>query len=162
MELLTIPQKTAADLLGVTPRRLRQIEAEQPDNPPPRDEQGQYPARQYGEWLRQQWRASVGFADDGRVFDYDAERARLTHHQANAAAQEDQRKRGELIPADQVAQYWGDIVSNARSRLLSLPSRIAGVCARKDQSTIEAEARAIIHEVMAELAAAGNDGRPPA
>lgn len=161
MELLTIPQKIAADLLGVTTRRLRQIETEQPDSPPPRNEQGHYPARQFGDWLRSQWRKSVGFAEDGTAYDYDQEKARLTHHQANTAAQEDQRKRGELIPAADVQQYWSDIVSNARSRLLSLPSRIAGVCAGKDQSIIETEARAIVYEVMAELAAGGN-GTPPA
>lgn len=161
MEILTINQKTAAELLGVTPRRLRQIENENPDDPPPRDEQGQYPARQFGAWLRQQWRASVGFADDGKVYDYDSERARLTHHQANTAEMEDQKKRGELIPAADVQQYWSDLVSNARSRLLSLPSRIAGVCAGKGQAELETEARAIIYEVLAELAAGGN-GTPPA
>lgn len=161
MELLSIPQKIAAELLGVTPRRLRQVEAEQPDSPPPRDEQGQYPARQYGEWLRSQWRASVGFADDGKVYDYDSERARLTYHQANAAAMDDQLKQGRLIPAEQVQQTWSDIVSSARAKLLSLPSRIAGVCAGKSQAELETEARAIVYEALRELAA-GNPAEPTA
>lgn len=160
METLTINQRQAAALMDVTPRRMRQLDSET-DDPPQRNEQGQYPCEDFGRWMRDQWRKSVGFAEDGTAYDYDQEKARLTHHQANAAAQEDQRKRGELIPAADVQQYWSDIVSNARSRLLSLPSRIAGVCAGKDQSTIEAEARAIIHEVMAELASGGN-GTPPA
>ena len=82
-------------------------------------------------------------------------------NRANAAAQEDQRKRGELIPAVDVQQYWCDIVSNARSRLLSLPSRIAGVCAGKPQAELEIEARSIVYEVLAELASGGN-GTPPA
>ncbi len=160
METLTINQRQAAALMDLTPRRMRQLDSET-DDPPPRDQAGLYPCEDFGRWMRDQWRKSVGFAEDGTAYDYDQEKARLTHHQANAAAQEDQRKRGELIPAVDVQQYWCDIVSNARSRLLSLPSRIAGVCAGKPQAELEIEARSIVYEVLAELASGGN-GTPPA
>lgn len=153
MEILTINQRTAAELLGVTPRRLRQIQTENPDDPPPRDQDGQYPARQFGDWLRQQWQKSVGIAADGTVYDYDQERARLTHHQANAAAQDDLARQARLIPAEQVQAAWSEMVTAARSRLLALPSRVAGVCAGKGQHEIEQEARALVYEALAELAA---------
>mgnify|MGYP003586346038 CR=1 FL=1 len=155
----TITQKQASELLGVTTRRLRQIEQEQPDDPPPRDQDGQYPAPQFGEWLRAQWRKSVGFTDDGAVYDYDQERARLTHHQANAAALEEQTKQGRLIPADLVKQTWSDLIMAARARLLALPSKLAG-CAGSDPAEVEAQARAIVYEALRELAASNNTTAP--
>lgn len=153
----TMNQKTASALMGITPRRLRQIETENPDNPPPRNEQGLYAARQFGDWLRDQWRSSMGFADDGRVFDYDSERARLTHHQANTAEMEDQLKRGELIPAYQVEQAWSDMVASARTRLLALPSRVASACSGKNAEDIEVLARDIITEALLQLSGGAQD-----
>lgn len=101
----------------------------------------------------------MGIADDGTAYDYDTERARLTHHQANAAAMDEQRKRGEMIPAEDVQQTWSEIVAAARAKLLALPSRLAGTCAGRDQAGIETEARAIIYEALSELAR-GGDGTP--
>lgn len=156
METLTINQRQAAALMDLTPRRMRQLDSET-DDPPPRDQAGLYPCEDFGRWMRDQWRKSVGFAEDGTAYDYDQEKARLTHHQANAAAQEDQRKRGELIPAYQVEQAWSDMVASARTRLLALPSRVASACSGKNAEDIEVLARDIITEALLQLSGGAQD-----
>ena len=150
----TMNQIQAAALMGVTPRRMRQIDNE--ENPPIRDQAGQYPCKEFGEWMRSTWRQGLGFADDGSAYDYDSERARLTHHQANVAAQEDQTRQGQLIPAEVVKSTWCNLVANAKSKLLSLPHRLAVVCVDQPQERIEAEARAIVYEALNELAEGEN------
>ena len=124
-----LTQAQAAALLGVTTRRIRQRSKE--DNPPPQDEAGQYPCEAFGKWMVDDFRRGLGIAEDGTVYDYDLERARLTHHQANSAMLEEQAKRGALIPAEQVKNTWADLVASARSKLLALPSRLASACTGK-------------------------------
>lgn len=64
-----------------------------------------------------------GSAQD--FYDYEAERARLTHHQANMAAMDEKTKAGKLIPADVVANAWGGLVSAFRARTLGIPTKVA-------------------------------------
>jgi len=75
-------------------------------------------------WLLARAMAKVG-GGDGETYVYEAERARLTFHQANLAALDESVKRGNLIPAETVAAEWADIVGRCRSKLLALPSRLA-------------------------------------
>lgn len=149
-----ITQSQAAAILGVSTRRIRQRSQE--DNPPPQDETGQYPCESFGKWLHQDFRRGLGIAEDGTVYDYDMERARLTHHQANSAALDEQTKQGKLIPADLVRSTWSDLVASARAKLLALPSRLASACSGKDAEAIEGEARGIVTEALAELAGGEN------
>lgn len=149
-----ITQAQAAAILGVSTRRIRQRSQE--DNPPPQDETGQYPCESFGKWLHQDFRRGLGIAEDGTVYDYDMERARLTHHQANSAALDEQTKQGKLIPADLVRITWSDLVASARAKLLALPSRLASACSGKDAEAIEGEARGIVTEALAELAGGEN------
>ena len=152
-----LTQAQAAALLGVTTRRLRQRSQE--DSPPPQDDAGQYPCEAFGKWMLNDFRRGLGITKNGEVFDYDAERARLTHHQANNAALEEQTKHRLLIPVDQVRQYWSDLVASAKAKLTGLPSRLASSCAGKGATELETEARGIINEALEELAR-GKDGVP--
>lgn len=152
-----ITQGQAAALLGVTTRRIRQRSQE--ESPPPQDEAGQYPCEAFGKWMQNDWRRGMNFNEEGIAYDYDAERARLTHHQANNAALEEQTKHRLLIPAEQVRQTWSDIVAAARAKLLALPARLASSCAGKKSSEVEEEARSIVYEALTELAG-GGDGVP--
>ncbi|WP_294348458.1 hypothetical protein [Prosthecochloris sp.] len=154
--VLTQPQ--AAALLGVTTRRIRQRSQE--EDPPLQDKNGQYPCKEFGKWMLNDFRRGLGIAKDGTgYYDYDGERARLTFHQANNAEMEEQRKRRELIPANDIRQAWSDIISSARLKMLSLPTRIASVCSGKPASEIEKEAREIVNEALIELSE-GGDGVP--
>lgn len=155
-DAVKLTQAQAAALLGVSTRRIRQRSQE--ENAPPQDEAGQYPCWEFGEWMLADFRRGLGIAKDGTVYDYDMERARLTHHQANSASLEEDAKRGRLIPADVVKSTWCDLVASARARLLSLPSRIASACSGKGAAEIETEARGIVYEALNELAGGEDAG----
>lgn len=155
----SLNQSQAAGILGVTTRRIRQRSQE--ENPPPQDGAGRYPCAAFGKWLLEDFRRGLGISDDGTVYDYDAERARLTHHQANSAAIEEQAKNGTLVHVDLVRQTWSDVVASSRAKLLALPSRLASSCAGRPAAGVETEARAIVNEALEELAN-GGDGVPSA
>ncbi len=157
MKAQPLTQSQASALLGVTARRIRQRDQE--DNPPPKNEAGKYPCDAFGKWMLDDFRRGLGVSEDGTVYDYDAERARFTFHQANSAEMEAQRKRRELIPSREIRQAWADIVASARAKLLALPSRLASSCSEKSAGELEKEAQSIIYEALKELAE-GGDGVP--
>ena len=149
--MIGLSKAQAAALAGVGVRRLDQLAHE--DDPPPRSSDGTYPPKEFGDWLRRRQLASLGVAQDGTVYDYDAERARLTHHQANIAALDEAKRRGELIPAEDVAREWADMVGRCRSQLLALPARLAArVMTCTTVRECEDFARDEVHAALGELA----------
>ena len=89
-------------------------------------------------------------------YDYDTEKARLTHHQANIAELEEQVKRKNLLPADVVQTHWETMVANMRARLLNLPGRLAGsVMGVSTTQDAEREAMKIIREALEEISGHG-------
>ena len=106
-------QKQAAELRGVTPRCLRQLETEG-DNPPPRNANGKYPALEYGDWLKNQYTNSR--------FAYAKEKARLTHYQANEKELQVKAFKRELLPYDEVVDHWTMLLRNARAVILTIPA----------------------------------------
>lgn len=156
--MIGLSKAQAAALAGVGVRRLDQLAHE--DDPPVRSSDGTYPPKEFGDWLRRRQLESLGVAQDGTVYDYDAERARLTHHQANIAALDEAKRRGELIPAEDVAREWADMVGRCRSKLLALPARLAArVMTCTTVREAEDFARGEVHAVLDELATevAGQD-----
>lgn len=142
-----------AELSGMTLRNLYKLR-ESPNPPPFID--GKLPCVESGRWLRDRFKSELGVSSDGEVYDYDAERARLTFHQANTAALEEARKRKELIPSEEVKSHWESMAANTRAKLLNLPGRLA--TALNEQSTVqerERVARELIHEALIELAGNG-------
>ena len=97
------------------------------DDPPPRGVEGGYNCKKYGEWLRRRAVAGLGVTNDGDIYDFQAERARLTHHQANKTRLEEYALNGKLIPAAQVEEEWLNRAMAMRAKLLSLPSKLATV-----------------------------------
>ena len=139
-EYLTTSQ--AAELRGVSKRRLRQIHNE--DNPPPRHDAESYDARKYGEWLVSQ--------SSSEGFDYNAERARLTKFQADEKELQVKVLEGDLVPSDQVVEMIETLISNARAKLLNLPIKAAQVAlAAKDLKEIEREIKELVYEALSEL-----------
>lgn len=86
-------------------------------------------------------------------FDLTAERARLAHHQANAAGLQERKLRGELIEIEECADIIGQDYANVRARLLAIPSRAApellGLCT----TAIRARLDDLVREVLEELSA---------
>jgi len=89
-------------------------------------------------------------------FDYDVEKARLTHHQANIAGLEEEIKRKNLIPADAVQTHWESMIGNMRGKLLNLPGRLASKVVGTDTlQDAEREAMLLIREALEEVAKSG-------
>lgn len=85
-------------------------------------------------------------------YDYEAERARLTHHQANKASLEEQVLEGRLIEADVVERVWGDMVSSFRAKVLAVPTKAAHqFLALNDLNDAQDLLKDHLHEALAEL-----------
>ena len=84
--------------------------------------------------------------------DLNEERTRLTKAQADRAELELQEKEGDLISSDVIKTIWSDYVSNTRSKLLALPSKL-GHLTQAAESYAEAEAiiKAAVYECLEEL-----------
>ena len=81
------------------------------------------------------------------------ERTRLTRLQADRVELETAILRAELIPADVVKNVWTGILGAVRSRLLSLPPRLAGVgFGASTHEELEHTATDLVHEALNELA----------
>lgn len=63
--------------------------------------------------------------DDGNIIVFEAERARLTKEQADKAAMQNAVTRGVLVDVEQVAQHWGVLLTNCKTKLLAIPTKAA-------------------------------------
>ena len=103
-------------------------------------------------WLRRDI-SKLTVGGDGEVLDYEAERARLTHHQANKTEMEAAVMRGDLIPADTVQQVQADMVGRCRARLLAIPTKAAHqMLGLDDLSEAQDVLKQNIYEALRELA----------
>jgi phage terminase Nu1 subunit (DNA packaging protein) len=89
--------------------------------------------------------------DVARRYDLEEERARLSHHQANLAALDEEVKKKNLIPADVVLERWQTVIANVRARLLSIPSQLAATCENAPRQQIEDKASDMVRLALEEL-----------
>jgi phage terminase Nu1 subunit (DNA packaging protein) len=143
-----------AELIGVSQRRIHQMADE--GNPPPKNANGRFPCRESGLWMRDRIISQLGVASNGEAYDFNAERARLTFHQANLSALDEEIKRKNVIPAETVQHHWETMAGNVRAKLLNLPGRLAvKVTGHGTVQDAEREARELIHEALQELSGNG-------
>lgn len=83
----------------------------------------------------------------GSVLDGAAEKARLDKARADLAELELATKEARLVPASAIEKAWGNIATEVRTRLMSIPASTAPLITGK-QSTVEIEA--IIREQVDE------------
>lgn len=89
-------------------------------------------------------------------YDYDTEKARLTHHQANIASLEEEIKRKNLLPADVVQSHWESLAANTRGKMLNIPGRLANsVMGAETVQEAERAAMELIREALEELSGNG-------
>ena len=94
------------------------------------------------------------FPGEGDNLDLTQERARLAHHQANKAALEERKLKGELIAVEEVAEIVGKDYGNVRARLLAIPSKAAPELAlQSDPQQAFVVIQTLITEALAELTA---------
>ncbi len=152
-----LTQAQAAEIVGLTARRLRQLQDE--GSGPAQTAGGQYDPKEVGRWYRQRLLSEMGVAGDGQAYDYEAERARLTKAQADKTELEAAELAGSLVRVDEVEAEWGRMLGSMRSRLLSLPSK-AGPRVRVALND-EESAALIEAEVLEALQELSTDGIPP-
>lgn len=152
-------KKQVAEFLGTTQRTITDW-MYKPKDPFPVSEYGStgaatkfHPKSVIKWYVRHEISKRLGSTDDGQVYDYEAERARLTNKQAEKAQLELQVLRGELIPATRVEEEQGAMVTAFRTRCLSIPIKAAPVLVnREDPAAIEGYLRELIYEALNELA----------
>ena len=89
-------------------------------------------------------------------FNYDTERDRLTHHQANVESLKEQQLASHLLPCDIVVRTWQGMVANIKARLLSMPAKLAPVLLNcSDLQDVEASIKQQVYESLTELSRCG-------
>lgn len=113
----------------------------------------QYKTEDVIQWLINREIGKLTVDDDGRVHDYEAERARLTHHQANKTELESKVLKGQLIHAETVEQVQGDMVSSFRSKILAIPTKAAhSMIGLDDLNEAKDILKEYLYEALSELA----------
>lgn len=86
-------------------------------------------------------------------YDYELERGRLTHHQANKTALEEKRLAGELIERNQHEQIVTDLAATIRAHSLAIPTKAAHLFLDLSKlEEIQANLKTLIYELLNELA----------
>lgn len=94
--------------------------------------------------------AAGRMSEDG--YDLTAERARLSHHQANCEELKERQLTGELIPAEEVSAQWSDMILAMRAKVLALPGKVANVAmAAETLREVEEFVTEELHEALNEL-----------
>ena len=149
MAAATQPLAVIAKLLDLSERRIQQLSRE---GVIPKATRGQYDligsVRGYVRYLRDQAVSAQAGAPD-----YAVERARFIRARADLAEMEAQQRRGSLIAADDAEAAWIAILALLRTRLLSLPDRLAPLVYETDNLAGTRDLlRAILREALEDLA----------
>jgi hypothetical protein len=139
--------KTISKLLDLSHRRVQQLVAE---GVIPKMERGRYElvpvVRAYIHYLRER-NIQAG------VVSLEEVRTRKIKAEAELAEMELAKLRGETINVDAAAIVWGEVLGVAKSRLLSIPAKLAPIVAVEDAPAIcKALIEEQVFEVLDELA----------
>jgi phage terminase Nu1 subunit (DNA packaging protein) len=152
-----ITKDFVAAMLGVEIRRVEQLEADKSD-PLPVAIRNKGKANQYDigavlKWQNRQLLAGVSENPDGTIYDFQKERARLTHEQADKVELENTQLRGELLPVGLLEQVLIESYTNLRAHLLAAPANHAVLlydCDNVDE--LRARFSEIVEKLLNELA----------
>lgn len=141
---MALTQTQAAKIADISARRLRQLA--QDGTGPKQDANGQYPEQEFGQWLRARAASEIG------GYNYEAERARLTHEQADKTALENSELRADLVRMATVERYWSDMGASLRAKLISIPPKLSALVADVvTRAKFLAQSEALIYEALAEI-----------
>lgn len=117
----------------------------------------QYDTEDVISWLIRREIEKLTITDDGRVYDLDSERSRLTHHQANKTELEELVLKGDLIPADEVLNQWEKMVSSFRAKMLSMPTKTSHLLINVSEfDEVENILKTHVYEALKELSDESN------
>ena len=148
---LPLQLQQCAELIGVSLRRVQQM-TETGDLPKDASHGG-IDCAWFAKWLKDRHARDFGVTDDGKIYNFEAERARKMKHDADVAEMESGVMRGELIRAEDVERTWAGIIASARTRILALPPELAMLVAAPDKRVeVQAIAQRIVDAALTELA----------
>jgi len=118
-------------------------------------QQNIYDTERVIEWLVKN-RLERALGSSSGSFDYDAERARLTHHQANKAEIEAQMLRKDSVSLKKMRGLWIDVTLLIRNKLLSTSKKLAPMLVTESSVSdidriITDEITEILHELSTGL-----------
>lgn len=158
-----INQEAAAILAGVTVQSL--ILWDKQDNPPPRNPDGTYSARNYGKWLteyrglKKRGPKPKDRPEDGSNESFSEAERRLKLAQAIKVERENEVAAGNLIEIDKLEAQWQLILTRVRSRLLKMPTSLAPtVLGNTDAHAIQSIIKDAVHDALTELSEDWRDG----
>ena len=161
MSVMNSPMLTKADLaygFEVDERTISRWQ-DRDENPLPVAERNRtkagnrYDLRAVLQWLRRETLSEAGVAADGAVYDYEAERARLTKAQADKTELEVRELRAELVRLPVVELHWQGMVAAMRAKLLALPSRVAAQVADPERlQQTQDQVQTLIYEALGDIA----------
>lgn len=142
--LKCLQQKEICLLLGVS--RMTMLEWGREGLP--RNEDRTYCWADVWAWVRRRWAEAkrVEGGDVGKEEDEDL--ARWRKARADLAEMEVARKRGELVPTEEVAAEVGRLLTEFKGNLLALPQRLAPRLARREPRVVADELDRAIRGVM--------------
>lgn len=91
--------------------------------------------------------------EDGQeLYNYNAEKARATHHEANIKAMNEDLLSGETVKTEEVQEVWSLMTSNWKAKMLALPSNVVMELARtKEKASIMKILKTAINDTFVEL-----------
>ena len=104
------------------------------------------------DWYHQKVATDMSDGADGEQFNYEKEKARLTHYQADRADIENQKIRGELVDAQEVQDHIVNVIIVFRKSMLNVPNRVSHpVSISTDEIEIKEIIKKEIHDSLNEL-----------
>lgn len=144
MSLHQLSQKDAAELLGTTPRSLR--DWEQDGQGIPRNADGTYPPTALVAWWVQR---HTGSADD---LDAEQERARKDKEAADRLALQNAETRGDVARLSVIERELGMVYADHRANALGIPSRLSPRLVGLNADQIRDRLEGAIYELLTGLA----------
>ena len=142
-------QEECADWLDISSRRFRELLDE---GVIVRADKGGYDLKSVvKQYIRQQREIAAGRGGGESQAIKADEDARLARARADKAEMELAEARGQLIPADQIADTWNAAVQIMRTRVLAIPTKAAPRVGSKDIATAEKVIRDEVVEALSEL-----------
>lgn len=146
-----LTQEAAGVLANVSVQTMKKWEKQ--DNPPPRNADGSYSAKEFGPWLstHRGHRKAGAPGHVGRGNRDEAE-IRLKEAQASKVERENSVAEGLLINAQDADTAWQNILMRVRGRLLKIPTGLATLLVGdNDVHSVQSKLKDAVYEALSEL-----------
>lgn len=148
---VTCSIKDLAELFGYTTQRIDQLTAEGLVVKKGRGKYALWESVRGIVYHRETKKTNQWDGEDGG--DYETHRARLTKAKADIAEMDAGIRKAQVHDAGAVAAVWGDMIANAKAKLLSMPTALAGrIHGEESLELVKERIEEAVHQALNELA----------